>query len=74
MSDNTTGQAGSRAPLRSEMSWSTPDRIVVRGFIHRPVDPLSSPRRTAPWPSALPRRTPMSSKAWSLRGVCAGGT
>ena len=35
MSDDAPGQAHSRAPspaLRSEMSWSTPDRIVVRGF------------------------------------------
>src|SRR2546425_4018389 len=35
MSDEATGHEGSRAPspaLRSQMSWSTPDRITVRGF------------------------------------------
>ena len=35
MSDDAPGQAHSRAPspaLRSEMSWSTPDRVMVRGF------------------------------------------
>jgi hypothetical protein len=35
MSDDAPGQERARAPspaLRSEMSWSTPDRIMVRGF------------------------------------------
>jgi hypothetical protein len=35
MSEDAAGQAISHAPspaLRSEMSWSTPDRIMVRGF------------------------------------------
>jgi hypothetical protein len=35
MSDDAPGHENSHAPsspLRSEVGWSTPDRIVVRGF------------------------------------------
>ena len=33
MSEDAAGQARAPSPaLRSEMSWSTPDRIMVRGF------------------------------------------
>ena len=35
LSDDVPGQESSHAPsspLRSEMSWSTPDRMVVQGF------------------------------------------